>query len=99
MTQIRKTRTRPSAIAERAAPLAICHSSTPAGDAALAPGTIAQILEDLEFATELFATAHAAAGTEDVNPEDLQGTLGFALERLRTGMERVRAMRAPTTKD
>ena len=58
------------------------------------PGTIAQILEDLDFSQGLLATAHAAAGTEDIAPEDMQSTLGYALERLRAGMERVRAIRA-----
>ena len=56
-------------------------------------GAIAQILEDLDFVKGLLATAHAAAGTEDIDPEDLQTTLGYALDRLCAGMERVRAIR------
>ena len=68
--------------------------STPtAAVATPARGIIAQILEDLDFTKGLLATAHAAAGTEDINPEDLQTTLGQALERIRAGMERVGAMR------
>ena len=72
-------------------------SASTAAAAALAPGTIPQILDDLELAQGLLATAHAAAGTEDIDPEDLQTTLGLALERLRAGMERVRTLR--TTED
>ena len=58
-----------------------------------APGAIAITLDDLEIVEGLLATAHAAASTEDIDPEDLQTTLGIALERLRAGMERVRTMR------
>ena len=58
-----------------------------------APGAIATTLDCLEVAAGLLAAAHAAAGTEDIHPEDLQTTLGVALERLRAGMERVRAIR------
>ena len=57
-----------------------------------AHGAIALTLDDLEVVEALLATTHAAAGTEDVDPADLQVTLGLALERLRAGMERVRAM-------
>jgi hypothetical protein len=82
VTQIRKTRS---------------PSATTAAAVAPAPGTIPQILDDLELAKGLLATGHAAAGTEDINPEDLQTTLGYALERLNAGMYRVRSMR--TTED
>ena len=68
-------------------------STTTAAAVTVNPGTIAQILEDLDFSKGLLATAHAAAGTEDIAPEDMQSTLGYALERLRAGMERVRAIR------
>ncbi len=65
----------------------------PAGAVALPPGAIAQILDDLECVRGLLATAHAAAGTDTVDPEDLQTTLGLALKRLRVGMDRCRAIR------
>ena len=74
-------------------------SAAPAASAAVppagaAPGAIAITLDDLEVAEGLLATAHAAAAlTEDLDPAALQLTLGLALERLRAGMERVRAMR------
>ena len=61
--------------------------------AAPAPGTIAMTLDDLEVAEGLLATAHSALSAEDANTDGAQVTLGLALERLRSGMERVRAMR------
>ena len=56
-------------------------------------GAIAQILEDLDFATALCSTAHSALSAGDVDTDAAQTTLGHALERLRAGMERVRAIR------
>ena len=69
----------------------------PSTDSTVAAATvnaaIAQILDELEEAQALLATAHAAATlTEDVDPTDLQITMGLALVRLRAGMERIRAI-------
>jgi hypothetical protein len=70
-------------------------STVPAASVAVPPaGAIAQILEDLDFATALCSTAHSALSAGDVDADAAQTTLGHALERLRAGMERVRAMRS-----
>ena len=58
-----------------------------------APGAIAITLDDLEVAEGLVSTAHTALSAEDADIEGAQVTLGLALERLRAGMERVRALR------
>ena len=58
-----------------------------------APGAIAMTLDDLEIVEGLLATAHSALSAEDADPAGAQVTLGLALERLRAGMERVRAIR------
>ena len=73
-------------------------SAAPAASAAVppagaAPGAIAITLDDLEVAEGLLSTAHSALSAEDANTDGAQVTLGLALERLRAGMERVRAMR------
>ena len=74
-------------------------STTTAAAAAPAPGTIAMTLDDLEVAEGLLATAHSALGAEDASADGAQVTLGIAIDYLRNGMDRVRAIRAPTTKD
>ena len=57
------------------------------------PGSIAMTLDDLEVAEGLLATAHSALSAEDADTDGVQVTLGYALERLRAGMERGRAIR------
>jgi hypothetical protein len=61
--------------------------------AAPQPGAVAMTLDDLEIVEGLLATAHTALSAEDADIEGVQVTLGLALERLRAGMERVRAIR------
>ncbi len=70
-----------------------------AATVARVPGAIAQTLTDLEVAEGLLATAHVALGADDVDTDSAQVTLGIALDYLRNGVDRVRAMRVQTTKD
>ena len=72
---------------------------TRAATVARVPGAIAQTLTDLEVAEGLLATAHVALGADDVDTDSAQVTLGIALDYLRNGVDRVRAMRVQTTKD
>ena len=68
-------------------------STTTITAGASAPGAIALTLDDLEVVEALLATTYAALGIEDADSHGAQITAGVALERLRAGMERVRAMR------
>ena len=63
--------------------------SVPSTDGA---GTILDIVDDLANTESLVATAIAAVGTEDVDPEDVQIALVIVRERLHAAMERVSAL-------
>ncbi len=57
------------------------------------PRAILGITDDLMSTESLLATAIAAVGTEDVDPEDVQITLVIVRARLHATMKRVRALR------
>ncbi len=62
-------------------------------------GAFVDVTDALQDIEALITTAMRSLGADSDGDSPEEVTLGLALQRLRVGMERVRAMRAPTTKD